>query len=136
MRGIEAAGGEPVSIVLRTAMRAGSRRSGSTMSRLETMRIERVSFIIIPPQVWEAAAGVGAERTRWLEELPARVAELERAWRLTVGQTFAGGTLAWVVAVVREEGSDAVLKITPPHAEGGLGGGALRHWDGPGVVRV
>jgi streptomycin 6-kinase len=90
----------------------------------------------ISPDVWAAAAGVGAERVRWLEALPAHGARIAQAWGLTTGPRFVGGTLAWVVLVERADGTDAVLKVSPPDAEAHLEGDALRHFNGHGAVRL
>ena len=51
---------------------------------------------------------------QWLAELPGVIAQLERAWPISVGQALAGGT-GWFVAPARTaEGGDAILKIATP----------------------
>ena len=79
----------------------------------------------------------GAEGERWLEELPARVAALEREWSVTAGAPFeADGCVSWVAPVRCVEGGEAVLKISIPHREARYEAGALEVWDGRGAVRL
>jgi streptomycin 6-kinase len=93
-----------------------------------------MSFFV-PSRVRETAAGFGAEGTRWLEDLPARVAELERAWSFTAQQAFdTDGYVSWVGPVQLHDGSDAVLKISIPHREARHEAEALRFYDGHGAV--
>jgi streptomycin 6-kinase len=95
-----------------------------------------MSFFI-PPRVRETAAGFGAEGTRWLEHLPARIAELEHAWSLTAGQAFdTDGCVSWVAPVQLAGGSEAVLKISIPHPEARREADALRVYEGRGAVRL
>jgi streptomycin 6-kinase len=71
----------------------------------------------------------------WVDGLPARLVELARAWRLTLGAPFPL-TSHYVAPVTRADGTAAVLKVGPP------GGGvprelaALRHLAGPACVRL
>src|SRR5437588_3831992 len=91
----------------------------------------------VPTRVRETAAGFGAEGTRWLEDLPARVAELEQAWSLTAGPAFdTDGQVSWAAPVQIADGSDAVLKISIPHPEARREADALRVYDGQGAVRL
>jgi streptomycin 6-kinase len=95
-----------------------------------------MSFFI-PTRVRETAAGFGAEGARWLDHLPARVAELEQAWWLTAGLAFdTDGQVSWVAPVHLQDGSEAVLKISIPHPEARREADALRVYEGQGAVRL
>ena len=50
----------------------------------------------IPAAVRRRALAHGEVGARWLRELPSVVPELERRWDLTVDDTLAGGTAAYV----------------------------------------
>jgi streptomycin 6-kinase len=91
----------------------------------------------VPDRVRQTASESGAEGACWLEDLPARVAELERAWSLTAQRAFdADGCVSWVAPVQLEDGSEAVLKISIPHREARYEAEALRVYDGRGAVRL
>ncbi|MEO5988875.1 MAG: aminoglycoside phosphotransferase family protein [Candidatus Eisenbacteria bacterium] len=94
-----------------------------------------VSFFV-PAALREAMHVEGESGTGWLERLPTRVPELERAWELTVGRAFDGGTCAWVAPVRHADGSKAVLKIGFPSREARHESDALRCFDGHGAVRL
>jgi len=85
----------------------------------------------------ETASTWGEEGTGWLENLPARVAELERAWSLTAGRAFdVDDPVSWVAPVQLGEGSEAILKISLPDRETRHEADALRIFDGRGAVRL
>jgi streptomycin 6-kinase len=63
-----------------------------------------------------------ADAASWLDELPALVEELERAWEVRVGATMEGGTEAFVAEVTLADGTAAVLKLLVPRDFG-----AARH---------
>jgi streptomycin 6-kinase len=91
----------------------------------------------VPAPLRERLRESGAEDARWLEALPARVAELERAWSLAVGRAFDTDTCcSWVAPVQLANGSEAVLKIGIPHREARYEAEALRFLDGRGAVRL
>jgi streptomycin 6-kinase len=93
--------------------------------------------LFVPTRVRETASGFGAEGTRWLADLPARVGDLEQAWSLTAGQAFdTDGYVSWVAPVQLAGGSEAVLKISIPHPEARREADALRVMDGRGAVRL
>src|SRR5438105_4737215 len=93
--------------------------------------------LFVPARVRATAMSHGAEGERWLEELPARVAALEREWSVTAGAPFeADGCVSWVAPVRCVEGGEAVLKISIPHREARYEAGALEVWDGRGAVRL
>lgn len=95
-----------------------------------------MSFFV-PDRVRQTASTFGAEGARWLDELPARVAQFERAWSLAAGRAFdTDGCVSWVAPVRLADGSEAVLKISIPHPEARHEGEALRVIDGQGAVRL
>ena len=66
----------------------------------------------IPQVVRSKAIAVGA--SDWLGELPALMAGLEGDWSFSVGRALAGGTESFVVEVVLDDGTLAVLKLLIP----------------------
>lgn len=93
-------------------------------------------MVDVPPVVRNKALAVGAES--WLAGLPDVVAELERAWDITVGEPFGDATEAFVAAAAQADGTPVVLKVLVPRD-----GGAARHertvlrlTDGNGCVRL
>jgi streptomycin 6-kinase len=95
-----------------------------------------MSFFV-PTPLRETAHEFGEEGRRWLEALPARVAEIERAWSLTAGRAFdADGCVSWVAPVQLEDGASAVLKISLPHREARYEADALRVYNGRGAARL
>ena len=59
---------------------------------------------------------LAAGAARWLEDLPALVAGLERDWSISVGMPFDGSTEAFVARATRHDGTVAVLKLHIPRA--------------------
>jgi streptomycin 6-kinase len=94
-----------------------------------------MSFFV-PARLRESASAWGEAGTRWLENLPARVAELEQAWSLTAGRPFDADTNAWVAPVRLADGSEAMLKIGLPDIETLHEAAGLRVFDGRGAVRL
>jgi streptomycin 6-kinase len=79
-------------------------------------------MIELPDEVVAKARLRGAEGEAWLADLPALVAELEQAWRISVGRPLSGGAEALVAEAVTADGEAAVLKLTirgqdPRHLE-------------------
>lgn len=74
----------------------------------------------------------------WLDELPSLIAELERVWSIDVGEPFPAGEFNYVAPAVRADGTQAVLKISPPFPNNEIRGEAafLRTQDGRGAVRL
>lgn len=68
----------------------------------------------VPDRVRLKAMAQGAEGRRWLEELDNVVCELEEAWSVDVVDSLTGGTESYTAAVRRDDGSEAVLKISIP----------------------
>ena len=79
-----------------------------------------------------------AERMAWLERLPSVVQGLERRWELTLDAPLGGEepSCSYVAAVLRADGSPAVLKIGMPHMEAEHEIQGLRFWDGDPTVRL
>jgi streptomycin 6-kinase len=57
---------------------------------------------------------IAAGQQRWLERLPALVAELEREWSFRAGRSYDGGNEAFVADASLADGSGAVLKVFIP----------------------
>ena len=90
----------------------------------------------IPAVVRNKALDAGA--TKWLGDLPALVAGLERDWSLKVGRTFGDATEAFVARATLADGSWAVLKIPIPRPGDAIGNEitALRLANGDGCARL
>jgi streptomycin 6-kinase len=90
------------------------------------------------PSRLAAACAASPELARWLEALPGALRTLEQRWSLTLGAPFAGeeGSCAWVAAVLRDNGTSAVLKLAMPHLEAEHEIAGLRFWDGEPTVRL
>ena len=92
--------------------------------------------LIIPQRLADTCSAT-PERRAWLEQLPAAVREVQERWSLSVGDPFAHneGSCAWVAAVVRSDGTRAVLKMGMPHMEATHEIQGLRFWAGdPAVI--
>lgn len=78
----------------------------------------------------------GAEA--WLRDLAALVADLERAWSITVGRALDGGHEAFVAEATMDDGIPAVLKVLVPRSDDDARHEvtALRLADGKGCVRL
>jgi streptomycin 6-kinase len=68
--------------------------------------------IEVSPLVRNKALAAGAGR--WLDDLPALVASLERDWGVVIGDPFADGTEAFVAAATLADGTPAVMKVMVP----------------------
>jgi streptomycin 6-kinase len=90
-----------------------------------------------PDRLADACRG-SAERTAWLERLPETIRELQHRWSLSLARTLdhCEGTCAWVSAVVRRDGTPAVLKLGMPHMESEHELQGLQFWNGDAAVRV
>jgi streptomycin 6-kinase len=75
-------------------------------------RGENLPVLEVPAAVRAKALAAGAER--WLDALPALVAELEGEWSIRMGRVLEGGTEALVAEAALEEGPTAVLKLMAP----------------------
>jgi streptomycin 6-kinase len=92
--------------------------------------------IDIPAVVRNRAVAAGAER--WLADLPALVAGLEREWAMIVGRPYGDATEAFVAEATLEGGAPAVLKLAVPRAGDAAGNEitVLRLTDGQGCARL
>jgi len=84
--------------------------------------------------VTDLAGAKGGDR--WLAELPATIAALERRWGITVGERLAGGTASYVAAAVTATGEPAVVKISVPVVDFEREVRTLRVAAGRGYVRL
>jgi streptomycin 6-kinase len=93
--------------------------------------------MIIPEQLVANCCRI-PERKAWLDRLPGMLEELTGRWSLRHGPPFdhANVTCSWVAAVVRSNGTPAVLKLGMPHMEGADEIQGLRFWNGDPTVRL
>jgi streptomycin 6-kinase len=77
-------------------------------------------------------------RAAWLERLPDVLRDLEHRWSLTPAAPFDDdeASCSYVAAVVRADGTPAVLKMGMPHMEGEHEIHGLRFWNGDPTVRL
>lgn len=96
-----------------------------------------MSSVAVPTVLARNAVGVwGAEGARWLAGLPARRAEVARAWGLSLGEPYPL-SYHWVESATRSDGTAAVLKLGVPGADHlPVEAAALRCWAGAGAVRL
>jgi streptomycin 6-kinase len=92
--------------------------------------------VVVPALLRQVAVHLGAEGTRWLAELLARLSDLERRWGLTLGQSLPGGSRSYVVRARTGDGLDAVLKLAVPDPALSEQVRMLRRARGCGYVRV
>ncbi|MGH2597026.1 MAG: aminoglycoside phosphotransferase family protein [Actinomycetota bacterium] len=72
----------------------------------------------------------------WLDRLPRPVEECAERWALDLGEPFAYAFASLALPAVRQDGSEAVLKIQFPDHESELEAAALARWEGDGAVRL
>jgi streptomycin 6-kinase len=84
--------------------------------------------------VTDLAGAKGGDR--WLADLPATIAALERRWGITVGERLPGGTSSYVAAAVTATGEPAVVKISVPGVDFDQQVRTLRAAGGRGYVRL
>ena len=82
---------------------------------------------------WWAERAGGRE---WLDRLPELAVSCAERWRLQLGAPLPGGNVALVLGAMREDGAQAVLKISFPEEESEHEPDALAHWGGRGAVRL
>jgi streptomycin 6-kinase len=75
---------------------------------------EQLAPGIVPAFVRQRVLHLGRRGEQWLAELPDVIAQLERAWSITVGRALTGGTGSFVAPAQTAEGGDAILKIAIP----------------------
>ena len=93
--------------------------------------------MILPEQLI-ANCRKAPERQEWLLSLPDMLEELTSRWSLRIDAPFdhANVTCSWVAAVLRADGTPAVLKIGMPHMEGADEIHGLRFWNGDPTVQL
>jgi len=69
----------------------------------------------VPELVRQRAVAHGVAGRRWLNDLPLVVATLAEQWGLEIGDSFRGGTAAFVTAATDGSGRACVLKVAMPH---------------------
>jgi streptomycin 6-kinase len=75
---------------------------------------ERLAPGVVPAFVRQRVLHLGNRGEQWLAGLPGVIAQLERAWSITVGRALVGGTGSFVAPARTGEGGDAILKIAIP----------------------
>ncbi len=78
----------------------------------------------------------GAHGARWLEQLPALLAEAAERWSLQVLPPFPVESYSYVAPAIRFGSEPVVLKVGVPGRELTCQIAALRYWDGSGVCRL
>ena len=78
----------------------------------------------------------GEEGRNWLSILPDLIDDLASRWSLSIGSPFPEMAYNYVVSVVTEDGSEAVLKVGVPNRELKTEIEALRVFNGRGTVRL
>jgi streptomycin 6-kinase len=81
------------------------------------------------------SCGSVPERVAWLDRLPSLVSQLMRRWSFSVGEPFESNA-AWVAPAVREDGTQAVIKINMPHFEAEHEIEGLRFWAADPTIRL
>jgi streptomycin 6-kinase len=87
------------------------------------------------PRLLVESCGSVPKQVAWLDRLPSLVCELKRRWSLSVGEPFQASA-AWVAPVVREDGTQAVIKINMPHFEAEHEIEGLRFWAADPTIRL
>jgi streptomycin 6-kinase len=93
--------------------------------------------MILPEQLLANCRKV-PERQEWLLSLPSRLEELTSRWSLRIDAPFdhANVTCSCVAAVLRADGTPAVLKLGMPQVEGADEIRGLRFWNGDPTVQL
>lgn len=74
----------------------------------------------LPDAVVRRARSHGTAGERWLRALPGLADEIERRWHVTIGETLAGGTAAYVAEATTADGNAVVVKIAMPDELDGI----------------
>jgi streptomycin 6-kinase len=90
----------------------------------------------VPEFVRSKVVAQGDAGRRWLRELDTLVEHLEQEWSVTVGETFDGGTEAFVAAATGPAGEALVVKLAVPGTELGREARVLERANGRGYVRL
>ncbi len=81
-------------------------------------------------------ARLGEAGERWLDGLPATVADLATRWSLELGRSLPGGSASYVVAARTADGVEVVVKVALPEFGFADQVAMLRRADGRGYVRL
>ena len=74
---------------------------------------------------------------KWIDRLPAFVAQVTAHWSLQLGAPYdPGGMCSWVAPARNANGDDLVLKMGIRHSEAEHESDGLRFWNGDGAVRL
>ncbi len=93
----------------------------------------------VPPLVVGRAKSAGVVGHKWLDTLDDQIADLEKQWEISVGDTLTGGTHAFVAYADGKNGGRYVLKIDMPENLGGEFSNsitALKTVNGNGYVKL
>jgi streptomycin 6-kinase len=71
-------------------------------------------WLDVPELVRQRAMSNGTAGRQWLADLPEVVGALADRWGLEIGQSFQGGTAAFVTAATDQNGQSCVLKVAMP----------------------
>jgi streptomycin 6-kinase len=74
--------------------------------------------IVVSEMVRNKVVALGEEGWKWLAGLGNLVEEIEKDWQLEVGESLTGGSEAFVARATLVDGSQAILKVAMPPAEG------------------
>src|SRR5216683_637056 len=77
-----------------------------------------------------------AEGRAWLRDLPSRVQACADLWALRTEPPYTESYVSFVLPVILEDKTSAVLKLQFPHPESEHEAEALRCWNGQGTVRL
>lgn len=95
-----------------------------------------MTAIRLQPLTRAKVASLGDVGARWLAELPAVLAQLERTWSITVGRPLPGGSCSYVARATRRNGEHLVLKVAVPNDDLAAQVRTLERADGRGYVRL
>lgn len=79
---------------------------------------------------------LGALGEEWLAELPRLIADIERAWSISIVRSMLGGTAGYVALVRTGDKQDAVLKLAIPDEEFSKEVHTLARAEGRGYVNL
>lgn len=89
------------------------------------------------PQILSKNCNATPDGAAWLARLPDSIIDLKQRWRLTLGQPFVEEvSCSWVAPGVREDGTQAILKLGLPHMEAENEIDGLLFWAGDPTVLV
>jgi streptomycin 6-kinase len=91
----------------------------------------------VSPALRRTVGALGGAAERWLDGVPALVAELSAAWNLEVGRALEhGGCASIILPATTDRGVTAVLKLCVPQDESRYEADALAQWQGDRAVSV